>query len=87
MAGRFAHRTSCHYKGMAFAIADKGVKTMNNEKEIQTLKNQVNCLVYQLVKINKILARMTTQLDLQEVRQLIAENIRILESLRSRSVP
>lgn len=55
---------------------------MNNEKEIETLKNQVNCLVYQLVKINKILGRMTTQLDLQEVRQLIAENIRILESLR-----
>ncbi|GET43746.1 hypothetical protein [Microseira wollei] len=58
---------------------------MNNEKEIQTLKNQVNCLVYQLVKINKILARMTTQLELQEVRQLIAENLRILESLRSRA--
>ena len=56
---------------------------MNNEKEIQTLKNQVNSLVYQLLKINKLLARMTTQLDLQEVRQLIAENLRILESLRS----
>ena len=56
---------------------------MNNEKEIQTLKNQVNCLVYQLLKINKILARMTTQLELQELRQLIAENLRILESLRS----
>ena len=56
---------------------------MNNEKEIQTLKNQVNCLVYQLLKINKLLARMTTQLELQEVRQLIAENLRILESLRS----
>jgi hypothetical protein len=56
---------------------------MNNEKEIQTLKNQVNCLVYQLLKINKILARMSRQLDLQEVRQLIAENLRILESLRS----
>ncbi len=56
---------------------------MNNEKQIQTLKNQVNCLVYQLLKINKILARMTTQVELQEVRQLIAENLRILESLRS----
>lgn len=56
---------------------------MNNEKEIQRLKNQVNSLVYQLLKINKILARMTTQLELQEVRQLIAENLRILESLRS----
>lgn len=56
---------------------------MNNEKEIQHLKNQVNCLVYQLLKINKILARMTTRLDPQEICQVIAENIRLLESLRS----
>lgn len=59
---------------------------MNNDKEIQTLKNQVNSLVYQLIKTNKILARMTTQLDLQEVRQLIAENLQLLQKLRSRSV-
>ncbi|MFB2981044.1 hypothetical protein [Microseira sp. BLCC-F43] len=56
---------------------------MNNEKEIKNLKNQVNSLVYQLLKINKILARMTTQLELQEVRQLIAENLQLLQKLRS----
>lgn len=59
---------------------------MNNDKEIQTLKNQLNSLVYQLLKINKILGRMTTQLDLQEIRQLIAENLQILQKLRSLGV-